>query len=142
VDQKPQHRLAFRVPADDTKTLSYVITFYPGSGSKLIQETKGLQKRQSGHYGHVDDGYWGIESHDQDVMVLEGLGQIFDRTTEHLAATDRGVAMLRKMILESIEAVSKGNDPIGVLKGEQTDGVISFDASIQEIEALSQAVNA
>ena len=142
VDQKPQHRLAFRVPADDTKTLSYVVTFYPGSSSGLIQETKGLKKRQSGHYGQVDDGYWGVDSHDQDVMVLEGLGQIFDRSREHLAVTDRGVAMLRKMILESIEAVAKGKDPIGVLKGEQTKGVISFDASIQEIEALNQDVSA
>jgi 5,5'-dehydrodivanillate O-demethylase len=144
VSHKPQHRLAFRVPIDDTETISYTVTFYPESGSELVLTTKGLRRRSPGQYSRVEDGYWGIESNDQDVVVLEGLGPIFDRSTEHLAVTDRGVVMLRKMIQESIEAASKGSDPIGVIRNEnqQPGGVISFDASIQEIEALKQAATA
>jgi 5,5'-dehydrodivanillate O-demethylase len=136
--------LAFRVPIDDTETISYTVTFYPESGSELVLTTKGLRRRSPGQYSRVEDGYWGIESNDQDVVVLEGLGPIFDRSTEHLAVTDRGVVMLRKMIQESIEAVSKGSDPIGVIRNDnqQPGGVISFDASIQEIEALKQAATA
>jgi hypothetical protein len=119
-----------------------VVTFYPGSGSGLVLETKGLKERKLGQYRHVEDPYWGIESNDQDVMVLEGLGAIYDRTTEHLAATDRGVAMLRRMILESIAAVSQGDEPVGLAKSEYPDGVVTFDASIQEIQALSEPASA
>jgi 5,5'-dehydrodivanillate O-demethylase len=140
IDQKPHHRLAFRVPANDTKTISYVVTFYPGSGtdkaSRGVVKTKGIEKRERGHYERVDDGYWGVGSHDQDVMVLESLGPIFDRTTEHLAVTDRGVVMLRKMIEESIKAVREGKDPVGVIRDNEMGRMIAFDASIQEIEAL------
>jgi 5,5'-dehydrodivanillate O-demethylase oxygenase subunit len=140
VGQTPHHRLAFRVPIDDTNTISYVVTFYPGSlGSGVVLKTKEVERREAGQYGRVEDGYWGIASHDQDLMALEGLGPIYDRTTEHLAATDRGVVMLRKMIQESIAAVSQGKDSVGVIRDEHAHEVISFDASIEEIEALGQA---
>ena len=140
VGQTPQHRLAFRVPANDIKTISYVVTFYPSQDRKYaaaaVLETKGLQKKSTPQE-FVDDGYWGIESNSQDVVVLESMGPIFDRSIEHLAATDRGVVMLRKMIKEAIQAVGDGKDPVGVLRDSQAVEVITFDASIQEIDALA-----
>ena len=35
---------------------------------------------------------------------------------EHLATTDRGVIMTRRMVARAIEAVSEGRDPAGVLR--------------------------
>ena len=35
---------------------------------------------------------------------------------EHLGATDRGVTMLRRLIMRGIKAVAAGDDPIGVFR--------------------------
>lgn len=33
---------------------------------------------------------------------------------EHLASTDRGIVMLRRFLLQQLEAVAQGRDPAGV----------------------------
>jgi 5,5'-dehydrodivanillate O-demethylase len=78
----------------------------------------------------------GIASHDQDRVAQESQGAIYDRTKEHLGASDQGVIMLRNMIKESIEAVRQGKDPIWILRDPQTNENITFDASMQEIGEL------
>ena len=60
---------------------------------------------------------------------------IADRTKEHLASSDQGILMLRKMIRDSIDAVAQGKDPFGVMRS--ADGQITFDASRDAVEALS-----
>jgi hypothetical protein len=52
----------------------------------------------------------------QDVMVLESQGSISPRENEHLATSDRGIALLRKMLFREIEKVQQGLDPIGVFR--------------------------
>ena len=49
-------------------------------------------------------------------MAWETQGPIADRTTEHLSFSDRGVALLRKLMFEKIEKVQRGEDPLGVLR--------------------------
>ena len=36
---------------------------------------------------------------------------------EHLASTDKGVAMMRRMVRQGIETAAQGNDPRGVIRG-------------------------
>lgn len=43
-----------------------------------------------------------------------GQGPITLHSEEHLATSDRGVAMLRRMIRQQVEIVKEGGDPIGV----------------------------
>ena len=52
----------------------------------------------------------------QDHMAWETQGPIADRTTEHLAHSDRGVVLLRKVVRENIERVQQGLDPMGVIR--------------------------
>ena len=61
---------------------------------------------------------------------------IFDRTKEHLGASDEGIIMLRAMIKESIDAVGQGKDPIWTIRDAAQNKKIVFDASMQEIGAL------
>ncbi len=50
-----------------------------------------------------------------DTWATEGEGQIYDRTSEHLGYTDRGIITMRKIMLEGIQAVQEGRDPLHVV---------------------------
>ena len=69
-------------------------------------------------------------------VAQESQGSIYDRTKEHLGASDEGVIMLRAMIRESIDAALQGNDPIWTLRDPARNQKIAFVASMQEIGAL------
>jgi len=55
----------------------------------------------------------------EDVVMWETQGVIADRTQEHLGASDKGVALLRKMMFDNIERVQNGQDPIGVYRDDR-----------------------
>ena len=138
--RKPDHALRFRVPTDDTRTTTFWLRFYPYKEEErtrpFVLKTRGFEKDQARVYARVEDGWWGIASHDQDRVAQESQGVIYDRAKEHLGASDQGVIMLRNMIKESIEAVRQGKDPIWVIREPDKSGNITFDASMQEIGAL------
>ena len=60
-------------------------------------------------------------------MAQESQGPIFDRTTEHLAYTDRGVILLRRLYKESIDAVKQQRDPIGVIRDPAKNQIIRLE---------------
>jgi len=45
--------------------------------------------------------------------------------------------LLRKMIRDSIDAVRRGEDPIGVIRDAKENSLITFDSSRDAVEALS-----
>lgn len=142
--RKPDHAIRFRVPMDDTNTLTFWLRFYPYAEEErnkpFVLRIRGFENDQPGVYERVEDGWWGVASHDQDRVAQESQGAIYDRTKEHLGASDQGIVMLRHMIRESIEAVQQGKDPIWVIRDEPQNKNITFDASMQEIGALQASV--
>ncbi len=54
--------------------------------------------------------------HAQDVCITEGQGPIQDRTHEHLAYTDRAIALSRKVLHQAIQDIAEGHDPILVVR--------------------------
>jgi hypothetical protein len=76
---------------------------------------EGLRETEPGVY-KWDDTIGFFARGDQDRAAQESQGAIYDRRTEHLGATDKGVILLRRLYKESIEAVQKGRDPIGVIR--------------------------
>jgi 5,5'-dehydrodivanillate O-demethylase len=62
-------------------------------------------------------GEW-ISSHvmNQDFVAWVGQGTIADRTREHLAASDKGIVMMRQRFLRDLEAIARGEDPKGILR--------------------------
>jgi len=67
-------------------------------------------------------GRW-IDSHvmNQDFIAWVGQGAIADRTLEHLGESDRGVILIRKRLLEDIEAVAAGRDPKGIIRDPEAN---------------------
>lgn len=139
-DRVPDHAIRFRVPTDDTTTKTFWLRFTPNDeanrGRPLRLKTVGFEDDKPGIYTRVDDGWWGIASHDQDRVAQESQGEIYDRTREHLGASDEGVILLRQTIKESIEAVRQGQDPFWILRSSEENNKITFDASMAEIDAL------
>ncbi len=101
-----------RVPVDDTHTLHY---WYradlrePGASPKpvAISDVPYVHK----------NGRLVVETiNGQDMMAWVTQGAISDRTTERLGTSDKGVIMFRNLLLEQIEKVERGEDPMGVIR--------------------------
>lgn len=105
----------WRVPVDDENTLNVTWSFIrvPREAEPYVQE------RIPTWYSPVrdDQGRW-ITSHiiNQDIVAWAGQGRIADRTRETLGASDQGIAMLRRRLLQDIEVVRAGRDPKGVMR--------------------------
>lgn len=50
----------------------------------------------------------------QDRAVQESMGQVFDRTIEHLGTTDLAIIQARRQLLQAIKTVEEGGDPPGL----------------------------
>ena len=49
-------------------------------------------------------------------MAWETQGPIADRTREHLSYSDKGIALLRRVLRDNIMKVQAGEDPKGVIR--------------------------
>ena len=79
----------------------------------------------------------------QDNTVLETQGPIFDRTKERLATSDKGVALLRKVLRREIEKVQQGQDPIGVIRDPDRDLVhTNIETYIDAVQRFPPPVKA
>jgi 5,5'-dehydrodivanillate O-demethylase len=121
--------MRWRVPIDDTHTMHLTVEFGAVVNGKPIanimkdESEQGLVESQPGVYKWDESINWFARS-DQDRAAQESQGPIYDRTTEHLGATDRGVILLRRLYKESIEAVEKGFDPMGVVRDPSKNEMI------------------
>ena len=61
----------------------------------------------------------------EDLVLQESQGAIPERRLEHLASSDRGVIMMRRIWHKAMEDVAKGNDPKGVVR--QANGMLEVD---------------
>jgi 5,5'-dehydrodivanillate O-demethylase oxygenase subunit len=134
IGTEPSHNLRLRVPTDDTKTTTFWVNLFPGKPPG--RKTEGFTTHQPGVYPRVEDGWWGLPSHEQDRAAQESQGMIADRAAEHLASSDRGVLIFRQMLLESIDAVARGEDPVGVVRDPAANEFIAFDARMPQVAAL------
>jgi 5,5'-dehydrodivanillate O-demethylase oxygenase subunit len=139
IGEQPRQVIRFRVPADDTTTNTFWIDFYPHKDGQPTRpeplKTRGFKKDQPGVYERVEDGWWNLPNREQDRVAQETQGTVADRTKEHLATSDQGILMLRKMIREAIDAVKQGKDPAGVFRSAHDS--ITFDSSRDAVEALT-----
>lgn len=113
-----QHRFQIRVPMDDTHTLHLWYSCYlPAPGAPPVEQDEvpvydvPFRDEHGFLLDFVDGG---------DIMTWVAQGPIADRTRELLTATDQGVVLLRRLLLEQVERVRRGQDPLGVRR--PTDG--------------------
>jgi 5,5'-dehydrodivanillate O-demethylase oxygenase subunit len=112
-----------RVPIDDSHTMIVFVTFVPGEDGIDIEEDQDqVPVRYVRSYKDPPDTLHPFTRFDmnagqqQDHMAWETQGPLADRSTEHLATSDRGVAMYRDMLRQEIEKVMAGDDPLGLVR--------------------------
>ncbi len=120
-----QHRFQIRVPIDDTHTLHFWYSCYvprPGDTAPVqdavpVYDVPFRDRDGAPLLDFVDGG---------DIMAWTSQGAIADRTRELLVDTDRGVLMLRRLLLEQIERVRAGEDPLGTVRSAEADAIIAL----------------
>jgi len=120
--------MRWRVPVDDTCSMHFTVEFgaaRDGQAVKIMEDRsdQGIVDTKQGVYRWDDSIGWFARG-DQDRAAQESQGTVYDRSTEHLGATDKGVILLRRLYRESIEAVQKGRDPIGVVRDAAKNEII------------------
>lgn len=119
-----QHRMQIRVPVDDTHTMHYWYSCYrPAQGAAPAQdhvpvyEVPWRDDRGEFIVDFVDGG---------DIMTWVTQGAIADRSKEMLVGSDRGITLLRRLILEQIKIAQAGGDPLGVIRDPDENRIIEF----------------
>jgi 5,5'-dehydrodivanillate O-demethylase len=112
--------MEIRVPLDDTHTWVWEVRFHPSNdGAKHDDEPEIVPAEP--HKEPMGVGYpfarYRMDRIDaQDYMAWETQGAITNRPGERLATSDRGVVMLRDLYFENIDRVTRGEDPLGVVR--------------------------
>ena len=116
----------WRVPVDDHNMLS-VGWFFDRVPNDMEPYT---QDRIPSWYGPIKEpatGRW-ITSHvmNQDFVAWVGQGTISDRTQEHLGESDRGVALMRRKLLEQADVVARGGEPKAVIRDAEKNRCLTL----------------
>ena len=134
IDEGPIEALHFRVPIDDEHTrIIWIATFPSGAGDATTPDAVPYAYEfdppnttietigQSDFYG-------------QDRVVWETQGVIADRSIEKLGATDRGIVMFRRMLMEQIDCVERGEEPtVGIVSDASENVSIVFESSANSV---------
>jgi 5,5'-dehydrodivanillate O-demethylase len=126
IPEGPVEALHFRVPVDDTRTRIFWVGLRMGSGPGETTFEYVPEKPMSYSDDELQTFYG------QDRVVWETQGAVYDRTTENLGASDRGIVMFRRMLAEQIDLVERGEEPtVAVVRDEIENKMIVFESATQ-----------
>jgi 5,5'-dehydrodivanillate O-demethylase oxygenase subunit len=104
--------LQFRVPVDDTHTIQFA---YRTTLRKAGAAPRPMAVKHTDLFN--DEGKIVADNIPaQDMVGWVGQGSISDRTQEHLASSDKGVMLYRKMLIEQMDKVERGEEPMAVIR--------------------------
>ena len=77
----------------------------PNAGNHYLQDR---EKQRTTNFTGMED----FLSHDS--CATESMGPLFDRSREHLGASDKGVIAVRRYLLDAIKGLQEGREPPGI----------------------------
>ncbi len=121
----------FLTPDDDEHFTLFTVNYYTGPDpdffEKLAPSRQLTTKEEKKEYDRRRYAPFRGSVRLEDMMTQGTQGLIGERE-EHLATSDRGVILLRKIILNAIETVQRGGRPKGVLTQDQAEKVLKIDS--------------
>ena len=145
-NESDDERTLFITPMDDDHFVVFSCDFHAGSDAQFLLERQKVRSSVSVERAKEYDRRKYVPFRGQvwkeDVVCQSTQGTIGHRK-EQLGHSDRGVIMLRKMVLSAMEAVKGGKTPKGVLRKEDEHRVLRFDSFVgvlpkMELEDLMQ----
>ena len=142
--------LQYRVPIDDERTIQF--------GYRTTSRAPGAAPRPIAvKHSNLFDAQGKIIADNvpsQDMTAWVGQGPISDRTREHLATSDRGVALYHKLLNEQMERIERGEEPMALVRdraenepmidlGREQRGIApafhsTYDNYFEKIEAAAE----
>ena len=123
--------IMFATPNDDDHFMLFTADCYTGPDPDFftkLAETRPppvrQDKKEYDHRKHMP--FRGSVRHED--IVTQGTQGSIDEREEHLAASDRGVILLRKTILRAMETAQKGGLPQGVRAMEQAEEIFKIQS--------------
>jgi 5,5'-dehydrodivanillate O-demethylase oxygenase subunit len=104
--------LQIRMPVDDTHTVQFL---YRTTRRKPGAPKRPIVVKHTPIFDEKGKLLADTIPH-QDLLAWVAQGPITDRTREHLATSDRGIVFYHKLLLEQLERVKQGLDPIGIVR--------------------------
>lgn len=104
--------LQYRVPIDDETTIQFA---YRTTWRKADAPPRPVAVKRAELFD-ASGKIAGDTIPSQDMVGWVGQGTITDRTREHLASSDRGIILYRKMLVEQLERVERGEEPMAVIR--------------------------
>ncbi|MCW5764971.1 MAG: Rieske 2Fe-2S domain-containing protein [Phycisphaeraceae bacterium] len=120
-----QHRMQIRVPVDDTNTRHYWYACYQPAPGQRVEPQPAVPVYQV-PWRNPDGSYIVHFVDGQDIMACVSQGPIADRTREILGSSDAGIALYRRMLLEQVDRVSQGLDPLGTVRDPARNTIIEL----------------
>ncbi|MDB5776660.1 MAG: rieske 2Fe-2S iron-sulfur domain protein [Herbaspirillum sp.] len=116
-----------RVPVDDEHTMHIWYNAY--IPPKTAKVPKHLYERVHQYEVPFKDanGEFIVDNVDgQDMMAWITQGAIADRTAENLGASDKGLAMYRKVLRRELKKIENGEDPMGIVRDAEKNRCIDL----------------
>jgi 5,5'-dehydrodivanillate O-demethylase oxygenase subunit len=132
------NHMSIKVPIDDTHTMRFTVfaeLFHDGvqstpAGNGARFPVAYADERELGKSPaaviHPYTTYRMDKLPFQDLMALETQGAIAPRENERLSTADRGVVLLRDLMLREIGRVQQGQDPIGVIRDPDSEFIDTY----------------
>jgi 5,5'-dehydrodivanillate O-demethylase len=136
-----------RVPMDDTHTKIYFVRFFPSEDGSVVENDdppveyiKPYKNPPDALHPYTKFRMDSVQP--QDHMAWETQGAIADRTRERLTSSDRGIVLLREVMMREMKRVQQGLDPMGVIRDPGQNPMVDTHLmeSIAQVSA-SRAVN-
>ena len=137
------------VPADDTHSWRYDLGFLQDrkptveDWSRKTQIGPDYRKIRNLQNNYLQDRqlqatttYTGIENFlNHDGCATETMGPLYDRSQEHLGASDKAVIAVRKYLIDAVKALQNGKEPPHLIRDAATNRFPHIDTFGQTIPA-------
>lgn len=130
-DGSHNEHFMFLTPHDDEHFTLFTVNYYTGPDPKFFEKlapSRELAAKEE-KKTYDDRPYAPFRgSVRREDIACQGTQGLIGAREEHLATSDRGVILLRKLILDAVKAVQEGRLPRGVLTQDRAGEVIKIDS--------------
>lgn len=121
----------FVTPNDDQRFTLFTVNHYTGSDPEFFQKLSPSRKleakTQKKPYDRRKYSPFRGNVRTEDI-ACQGTQPLLDRRREQLATSDKGVILIRKIILNAIQAAKENRVPKGVLHADQAHRLVTIDS--------------